>query len=177
MEFELTKQNILVIAGLIVFLIVGTYFGLVINKGNPEFELNTFKCGDQKTPFRANITSCLAFNVSPSTEKLANVLANPTANRVAILIDPNSSGNLGLAAYDIYKIYKSLEPQTNIVPGIAYTYHWQEQPLIPNITIEEATFKSPVIWLQLNQSESKIVVDGPGAYVNAMNTNDLDAAA
>lgn len=177
MNIEFTKSNILVIAGLLLFFAIGTFFGFKLIGKGAGAQPNIFVCANQETPFRANISDCLAFGVSPGRDALANTVANPTANRVAILIEPNASGSLGLAAFDIYKIYKSLEPRTNIVPGIAYTYHWPEQPLVPNITVDEATFNSPVIWLRLNQTENKIVVDGPKIYVNANSAADLDAAA
>ena len=176
MEIEKTKSNIIVIAALLAFIIGATAVTFFILRPAQVPE-NIFICQKQQVPFRANISSCLAFDVSPSREVLGDAVSTPTAGRVAILMDPNSSGAVGLAAYDIYKIYKSLEPQTNIAPGIAYTYHWPEQPLVPNTTIESATFNSPIIWLQLNQSESKIVVDGAKIYVYARTSADLDAAA
>jgi len=177
MKIEFTKSNILVIASLLAVLVIGTYFTASILNNEGSLPPNIFVCAEQKVPFRANITDCNAFPVSPNIEALDGTIANPTAEKVAILFDPNTSGKVGLAAFDIYKVYKSLEPQTNIVPGIAYLYHWPEQPLIPNLTIDSATFQSPVILLRVNQSENKILVDGAKVYVNAKSTDDLDAAA
>ncbi len=177
MEFELTKTNIAIVVGIVAFFIAITYITFAVIRPNNQLAPNVYQCNDQRTIFRANISDCLAYSVSPSREALANTLANPIAEQIAILMDPNGTGTLGLAAFDIYKIYKALEPRTNIVPGIAYTYHWDEQPLIPNTTIDSASFKNPIIWLQLNQAENQIVVDGPKIYVNANSTKDLDAAA
>ncbi len=178
MKLEINKSSIIILAVLLAILIAGTYVAFWVVHKRVEYPPNYFVCNGQTVPFRANITNCSLFNVDPDNETLAGVLANPTAKQIAILVDPNGTAEVGLAAFDIYKIYKSLEPQTNIVAGIAYTYHWPEQPLIPNISsIDSATFISPVIWLRLNQSENSITVDGPKIYVNANTTDDLDAAA
>ena len=96
---------------------------------------------------------------------------------VALLVDPNETGGTALATNDIYKIYTALEPQTGVFAGIAYTKHWPEQPIIPNITADIATFNNPVIWLRQNQSETGIVVDGYKIYVSGKSQYGLDSAA
>lgn len=176
-KFEPTKANITIVALLLIFAFSGAYLFLSIAKSHEKLPPNVFKCKDQIVPFRANISSCLAFSAAPDREALADTLVSPVANSVGILVEPNSTPRIGLAATDIYKVYKSLEPRTNIVPGIAYTERWPEQPLVPNITIDAATPSSPIIWLRLNQTENKIVADGPKIYVNANTPDDLDAAA
>lgn len=177
MKFIFTKTNAAIVVSLVLLLVFFSYSASLLVKKHSGPAANVFACGNQQVPFRANISRCMAFNVKPDNDSLSEVLASPVTENIALLVSPNSTGRVGLAAIDIYKIYKAIEPKTNIGVGIAYTEHWPEQPLIKNITIDDATFANPIIWLRYNQAENSIVVDGPRVYVNTVSFDDLDAAA
>ncbi len=176
MKFELTKQNIAVIAALLMLFSISTYFAIqLIHK--KELMPNEFQCRDQKAPFRVNISDCYDITANPSDSLLTDTLTSPEVSEIVLLFDPNETGGTALAAFDIFKTFRALEPETGVKAGVAYTKYREDQPLILNTSIDYATFSNPIIWLRQNQTETKVIVDGPKIFVNAKTQQDMDAAA
>ncbi len=176
---EINKTNILIVVALIAFVALGTYFFLQIKAGQQEklYE-SVFTCGAQQTVFRAKISDCDKIPVSPDEQTLTNTLTSPLSEGVVILLDPDSPGKAGtaVAARDIYKIFDALKTKTGKKVGIALTAEWPNQTF-PVMSIGNATFKVPIIWLRPNQTKTLIRADGARIYVDAINQKDLDAAA
>ena len=167
---EFNKTNAIIIIALIAFILLGSYSVVKVNsKKNAEQYSDIFFCKDQKVPFRVNITSCNAIKVSPNEETLVNTLTSPLSDGTIILLDPSESGGTALSAYDIYKIYQSLADETHHKVGIAYTVPWGNQSDIPVLSIENASFSTPIIFLKVSSSlkkyaESKATIEIDDAF-------------
>ena len=174
---ELSKSNLIIVIGLIAFVAVLSLFLIKITgEQNQDLYSTVFICGKQKVPFRVNISSCNGVPVSPDEETLTNTLTSPFAEGVIILVNPNETGGTAVSAFEIYKVYNSLRNYTGKNIGIAYTEPWPNQPNIPVLSIENASFSAPIIWLRQNQSSTIIRVEGPKIFVDSKSQQDLDAA-
>ncbi len=175
---EFNKTNAIIVFALIAFVLILTFFFFKLkDTGQSDLYSNVFSCNNQLVPFRANITSCDAVAVSPGEETLSNTLSGPFVKGVVILVEPNNTGGVGVSAFEIYKILNSLKPRTSQRIGIAYTSLWPNQTNIPVMSIDNATFETPIIFLRTNQSKTNIEINGPKIFVNSKNQQGLDAAS
>ncbi len=174
MKLNISKSNILIIALLLLLAFGGGY--LAVHRPPKAPVGNVFVCAHQAVPFRANITDCLAVKVVPNEKILADTLTSPTANLAFILVNPNGTAAVGSSAYEIYKTFSSLKSVTGISPDIVYTQKWPDQPNAAVMSIQNATYQAPIIWLRPNQTKTEIDVNGPQIIVYAKNQYDLDAA-
>src|SRR3989344_563247 len=125
---EYNKTNLIIIIVLIAFLVVGSYFVIKIRREqNQDLYSNIFSCHEQRVPFRVNISACNGIPVSPDEGTLTNTLTSPFVNGVVILVDPGETGGTGVSAFEIYKIYNSLQNYTGKRVAIAYTKPWPHQ--------------------------------------------------
>lgn len=170
MKLKISTGNIVIVLLLIIFIVVVVYLTF------PQEEQETghiFKCKTRAMLFRANVTDCMNITVTPSDITLTELIFSPRTEAVLILVNPNGSAGLALSAQEVYTGMKAV----NIPVGIVYTEHWESQPAIPNITIDQAIYENPVIWLRENQSKTSIEVSGPKVIVYAQDQYDLDSAA
>ena len=138
-----------------------------------EIPDNMYCCGNSLVPFRANITDCYNVTIEPSEAKLKGLILNPLAENVFIIVDPQGSDYLGLAASEIYKTFKSLLIKT----GVAYTDYYANQSDILVMSVENATTQNPIIWIRENQDKNLIEVEDTYVTIYAKTPYDLDTAA
>jgi len=172
---KITKTGIMMSLLITAIFLVTLYFAIP-EFDKPEFAPNLYTCQGQLVPFRANISDCLAVQ-STDEQQLANTLTNPLGNNILILVDPKSPSHVGLAANEIYKIGDSVKPKTGIDHLVVFTQFWNETPNVPVMSIEDATFENPIIWLRTNQSTTNIEQNGAQIIVNSDSEYGLDAAA
>lgn len=172
---DLSKNNMLLVGIILAFIIIAV--GLTFLTAKDVDTGNAYVCGNQVALFRANISDCMKVPVEPSDEELTTVLTNPAVNALFVLVEPNGTAGVGLASHEIFKTVDALKPVSGIDAGVVYTAYWPDQPNVPVLGLENATYNYPVIYLIPNQNKTKIEVDGPRISVYAEDQYGLDASA
>jgi hypothetical protein len=167
--------SIVVILLLLIFgmLFLGFFdFGDQILK-EPEIAANYYRCAKTLVPFRANITDCNSFPMDSTETEFKQLIMNPMANTVFILVDPTSPAELGLSTHELFKTFSSLLVKT----GVVYTEPAVNQSEVPILSIENSTISYPIIWLRDNQDKNLIEISNNSVIVSAKTAYDMDAAA
>ena len=174
MKLEKSIFSILILSVLIILVITMLYTGFFVKSEEPLIEIpkNYYRCGKDLVPFRANITDCLEFPIKPNELAFEEVVLNPMAREVFILVNPNGSSELGMSAYEIFKTLSGLL----IRSGVVYTEYTENQSNIPIMSIENSSLEMPIIWLRESQDRNLIEIFDNYIIVNAKTMYDMDAA-
>lgn len=171
MELNSSKSNIILLTVIAIAAVMVAYSVLTFRQH--ETQGNIFECRGKTAPFRANISDCLKVPLYPSQKHISDIITSPAVNQVYILVEPNNTAELALSAFEIHKTLKALK----IKSGVAYTEFWQNQSEVPVLSIENATYNYPIVWLRINESKTYIEAQGPKIIMSASSQYDLDAAA
>ena len=70
----------------------------------PEIPDNYYRCENTLVPFRANISDCSTFPITPTDYDFERIVLNPLVQDVYILLEPNGTSGLGLSSYELFKL-------------------------------------------------------------------------
>jgi len=174
MKLEKSVFSILILSILILLVFAMLYTGFFVKSEEPLVEIpkNYYRCGNDLVPFRANITDCMEFPIEPNELAFEEVVLNPMAREVFILVDPHGSSELGMSSYEVFKTLNGLL----IRSGVVYTEYVKNQSQVPVMTLENSTAETPIIWLRESQNKNLIEVFDNYVIVDAKTAYDLDAA-
>ena len=177
MKFDKSVFSISILAGIIILVIAMILLGF-FDFGEkivevPELPADYYRCGNTLVPFRANISDCEAFPITPDEFSYKQTVLNPLVHNVYILVDPEGTSGLGLSSYELFKTYNSLL----INSGVVYTKPVLNQTEVPVMSVENATSTSPIIHLIENSDTNIIQVTNNTVIVQATNQYNMDAAA